>query len=50
MQTAAHGIISSQNRLAIVPSQDCDVTNFEMNLIFLIKLFILYDQKVKTET
>ena len=25
----------------------CDVTNFEIGLIFLIRLFFLYDQKVK---
>ena len=27
----------------------CDVINFEINLIFLIKLFFLYDQKVRTK-
>ena len=29
---------------------DCDVINFEINLFFLVKPFLLYDQKVKTNT
>ena len=29
--------------------QCCDIMNFEINLIFLIKLFFLHDQKVKTK-
>ena len=28
---------------------NCDDTNFEINLIFLIKSFLLYDQNVKTK-
>ena len=28
----------------------CDVMNLEVNLIFLIKLFFLHDQKVVTKT
>ena len=26
---------------------DCDIINFEINLLFLIKSFFLYDQKVE---
>ena len=29
--------------------QSCDIMNFEINLIFLIKSFFLHDQKVKTK-
>ena len=35
--------------IAIVCSPDCDVINFEINLIFLIKPFFLQDQKDKTK-
>ena len=34
----------------IVCKPDCDVMNFEVNLIFLIKLFLLHDQNVVTKT
>ena len=36
--------------IAIVCKSGCDVMNFEVNLIFLIKSFFLYDQKVVTKT
>ena len=32
--------------IGIVRKPGCDVMNFEVNLIFLIKLFFLYDQNV----
>ena len=35
-------------RITIVFELDCDVINIEINLIFLIKQFFLYDQKLKT--
>ena len=35
--------------IAIVLYPGGDVINFENNLIFLIKLFFLHDQKVKTK-
>ena len=35
--------------IVIVFQPGCDVMKFEMNLIFLIKPLILYDQKVKTK-
>ena len=35
--------------IAIACKPGCDVMNFEVNLIFLIKLFFLYDQKAKTK-
>ena len=35
--------------IAIVSYPDCDVINFEINLTFLVKLFFLYDQKIKTK-
>ena len=34
----------------IVCKPDCDVMNFEVNLVFLIKLFLLHDQNVVTKT
>ena len=37
-------------RIMIVCQPVCDLINFEINLIFLIKPFFLYDQKVKTKT
>ena len=36
--------------IAIVYYPGCDVMNFEINFIFLIKPFFLHDQKVKTKT
>ena len=36
--------------IAIVCKPGCDVRNFEVNLIFLIKPFFLHDQKVVTKT
>ena len=36
--------------IAIVCKQGCDAMNFEVNLILLIKLFSLHDQKVVTKT
>ena len=36
--------------LAIASKPGCDVMNFEVNLIFLIKLFFLHDQKVVTKS
>ena len=36
--------------IAIVYKPGCDVMNFEGNIIFLIKLFFLHDQKVVTKT
>ena len=36
--------------IAIVCKPGCDVMNFEVNLIFLTKLFFLDDQKVVTKT
>ena len=36
--------------IAIVYYPGCDVMDFEINLIFLIKPFFLHDQKVKTKT
>ena len=36
--------------IAIVCKPGCDVINFGVNLIFLIKPFSLYDQKVVTKT
>ena len=35
---------------AIICKPGCDVMNFEVNFIFLIKPFFLRDQKVVTET
>ena len=35
--------------IVIVCQTGCDVKNFEINFIFLIKLFLLHDQKVKTK-
>ena len=35
--------------VAIVCQPGCDVTNFEIYLIFLIKPFILHDEKVKVK-
>ena len=35
--------------IVILCKPDCDVVNFEINLIFLIKLFFLHDKKVKTK-
>ena len=35
--------------IVIVFQSGCDVKNFEINLIFLIKTFSLYDKKVKTK-
>ena len=36
-------------RIAIVCLSGCDVINFEIDLIFVIKLFFLHDQNVKTK-
>ena len=36
--------------IAIVCKPDCDVMNFEVNLIFLVEPFFLHDQKVATKT
>ena len=36
--------------IAIVYKPGYDVMNFEVNIIFLIKLFFLHDQKVVTKT
>ena len=36
--------------IAFVCKQSCDVMNFEINLIFLIRLLFLHDQKVVTKT
>ena len=36
--------------VGIVCKPDCDVMNFEVNLIFLIKLFLLHDQNVVTKS
>ena len=36
--------------IAIVSEPGCDVMSFKINLIFLIKPFFLYDQKVVTKT
>ena len=36
--------------ITIICKPGCDVTNFEVKLIFLIKLFFLHDQKVETKT
>ena len=36
--------------IAIACKPGCDVMNFEVNLIFLIKQFFLHDQKVVTKT
>ena len=36
--------------IAIVCKPDCDVMNFEVNLIFLVEPFFLHDQKVVTKT
>ena len=36
--------------IANVYKPGCDVKNFEVNLIFLIKPFFLHDQKVVTKT
>ena len=33
--------------IAVVSFPGCDITNFEVNFIFLIKLFFLHDQKLK---
>ena len=35
--------------IVIVCLPGCDVMNFEINLIFLIKTFFLYDQKVESK-
>ena len=35
--------------IVIVCEAGCDIKNFEINLIFLIKPFLLYDQNVKTK-
>ena len=42
--------ISGNMRIAIVCEPGCDVKNFQVNLIFLIKPFFLHDQKVVTKT
>ena len=42
--------ISGNICIAIVSEPGCDVMNFEVNLIFLIKPFFLHDQKVVTKT
>ena len=34
----------------VVCTPGCDIINFEINLIFLIKLFFLHDQKVNNKT
>ena len=34
---------------AIVSEPGCEAINFEINLIFLIKLIFLHDQKIKTK-
>ena len=36
--------------IVIVCLPGCDVKNFEINLIFLIKPFLLHDENVKTKT
>ena len=36
--------------IEIVCKPDCDVMNFEVNLIFLVEPFFLHDQKVVTKT
>ena len=36
--------------IVIICQQGCDVMNFEINVNFLIKLFSLHDQKVKTKS
>ena len=36
--------------IAIFYDPDCDVMDFEINIIFLIKLFFLHDQKFMTKT
>ena len=36
--------------IAIVYKTGCDVMNFEVSLIFLIKPFFLHDQKVEKKT
>ena len=36
--------------IAIVCKQGCDVMDFDVNLIFLIKAFFLHDQKVVTKS
>ena len=40
---------SGEIYIVILCSPGCDVTSFEINLLFLIKPFFLYDQKVKTK-
>ena len=35
---------------AMICAPDCDLMNFEVNLIFLIKPFSLHDQKVMAKT
>ena len=42
--------ILSNMCIAIVCYPDCDVMDFEINLIFLFELFFLHDQKVMTKT
>ena len=44
------GEILSNMCIAIVCKPGCDVMNFEVTLIFLIKPFFLHDQKVITKT
>ena len=41
--------ILSNTCIVIVCQPNCDVMNFKINLIFLIKPFFLHDQKVKTK-
>ena len=36
--------------IAIIYKPGCDVMNFEVKIIFLIKLFFLHNQKVVTKT
>ena len=36
--------------IAIAGKPGCDVMNFEVNLIFLIKSLLLHDQKIVTKT
>ena len=45
-----HCEILGNMRIAIVCKSGCDVMNFEVNLIFLIKPFFLHEQKVVTKT
>ena len=45
-----HCAILGNIHIIIVCKPGCDVMNFEVNLIFLIKSFFLHDQKVVTKT